>query len=231
MSTSSQVTKLYRTVVDDVTNNVKEAFLDEGVDEQILQELKQLWETKLAASKALEPPAPTDHDIIVTPQNVSVMLPQPIQTKTQEQGILGQSSQHQGGTQYQMSQAAATASMALPAGLFQQQLAALSSNGQLQNITVQQTGNGQYITLSGIPSQQLSHLQQHQLQQPQLAQNLASHILQPQQIHLAQQPIRLQQQPIRLQQQQQQQPKLIQASQLLQQQGQVTLTSQPKPQG
>ena len=33
---------LYKTVVDDVIINVKEAFLDEGVDEQVLQELKQV---------------------------------------------------------------------------------------------------------------------------------------------------------------------------------------------
>ena len=33
---------LYKTVVDDVISNVKEAFLDEGVDEQVLQELKQV---------------------------------------------------------------------------------------------------------------------------------------------------------------------------------------------
>lgn len=33
---------LYKTVVDDVITNVKEAFLDEGVDEQVLQELKQV---------------------------------------------------------------------------------------------------------------------------------------------------------------------------------------------
>ncbi|BFZ12145.1 hypothetical protein BsWGS_15184 [Bradybaena similaris] len=224
MSTANQVTKLYRTVVDDVTNNVKEAFLDEGVDEQILQELKQLWEAKLAASKALEPPTPPDQDIIITPPNVAVTLPQPLHTKTQSQAIHGQPSHIQAATQFQMSQAAATASMALAPGLFQQQLAALSSNGQLQNITVQQTGNGQYITLSGIPQQQLSQLQQQQLsqlqqQQLQQPQNLASHILQPQQIHLAQQQMRLPQQ--------QQQPKLIPASQLIQ--GQLTLASQPKP--
>ena len=35
-------TKLYRTVVEDVINNVRENFLDEGVDDQVLQELKQV---------------------------------------------------------------------------------------------------------------------------------------------------------------------------------------------
>ena len=41
---------------------VRESFLDEGVDEQVLQELKQIWENKLMSSKAVElnpdPPEP-----------------------------------------------------------------------------------------------------------------------------------------------------------------------------
>lgn len=39
-------------------SGVKDAFLDEGVDEQVLQELKQLWEKKLTESKAIEPVEP-----------------------------------------------------------------------------------------------------------------------------------------------------------------------------
>lgn len=35
--------KLYKSVIDDVVNNVREAFIDEGVDEQVLQDLKQVW--------------------------------------------------------------------------------------------------------------------------------------------------------------------------------------------
>ena len=34
--------KVYYSVVEDVISNVREAFLDEGVDEQVLQELKQV---------------------------------------------------------------------------------------------------------------------------------------------------------------------------------------------
>ncbi|GAB6021840.1 hypothetical protein CHUAL_004412 [Chamberlinius hualienensis] len=50
---SANVSQFYRTVIDDVINNVRETFLDEGVDEQVLIELKQVWETKIALSKAL----------------------------------------------------------------------------------------------------------------------------------------------------------------------------------
>ncbi|XP_045450718.1 transcription initiation factor IIA subunit 1 [Melitaea cinxia] len=52
------VMKLYNTVVDDVIAGVRDCFLDDGVDEQVLQELKQLWKTKLTASGAMDPPQP-----------------------------------------------------------------------------------------------------------------------------------------------------------------------------
>lgn len=46
--------KLYNTVIDDVIAGVRDAFLDEGVDEQVLQEMRQVWTSKLMASKAVE---------------------------------------------------------------------------------------------------------------------------------------------------------------------------------
>jgi len=48
------VLKLYHTVIDDVITGVRDHFLDEGVDEQVLQELKQVWTNKLMASRAVE---------------------------------------------------------------------------------------------------------------------------------------------------------------------------------
>lgn len=50
----TSVLKLYNTVIDDVITGVRDAFLDEGVDEQVLQEMKQVWTAKLMASKAVE---------------------------------------------------------------------------------------------------------------------------------------------------------------------------------
>lgn len=50
------VIKLYNTVVDDVIAGVRDCFLDDGVDEQVLQELKQLWKTKLQATGSMDPP-------------------------------------------------------------------------------------------------------------------------------------------------------------------------------
>lgn len=57
----TSVLKLYNTVIDDVIAGVRDAFLDEGVDEQVLQEMKQVWTAKLMASKAVEStPEPSD---------------------------------------------------------------------------------------------------------------------------------------------------------------------------
>jgi len=50
----SSASSLYQSVINDVISNVRESFLDEGVDENVLIELKNLWQQKLEASKAVE---------------------------------------------------------------------------------------------------------------------------------------------------------------------------------
>lgn len=52
----NNVKKIYLTVIDEVLSNVREPFLDEGYDEQLLQELKNMWVSKLNASRALQAP-------------------------------------------------------------------------------------------------------------------------------------------------------------------------------
>ena len=42
-------------MIEDVINGVREAFRDEGVDDAVLLKLKQNWETKISASKAIDP--------------------------------------------------------------------------------------------------------------------------------------------------------------------------------
>ncbi|GFR80043.1 transcription initiation factor IIA subunit 1 [Elysia marginata] len=219
MTTSSQVSKLYHTVVEDVINNVKEAFLDEGVDEQVLQELKQLWESKLAASKALEPPPIEPAELLLAPSTVPMRMPQPILKNTTVEGAAvpqaGQTQQVAGATaqvgqppqrtlQYQPSEAAQAAAMALPAGIFRQHLATVDAGGQIQNIAVQQTGTGQYITLPQFQAQQQSQPIAIQPQQPQVGQHVRIPI-QPQQF-------------LHQQHHQQQPTQIFHASQLLQQQ-------------
>ncbi|XP_055396026.1 TFIIA-alpha and beta-like factor isoform X2 [Bubalus kerabau] len=46
--------KLYRSVIEDVIEGVRDLFAEEGVEEEVLKDLKQLWETKVLQSKATE---------------------------------------------------------------------------------------------------------------------------------------------------------------------------------
>ncbi|CAG9833514.1 unnamed protein product [Diabrotica balteata] len=48
------VVRVYQEVIDDVIAGVREHFLEDGVDELVLQELKQTWETKLMSTKAVQ---------------------------------------------------------------------------------------------------------------------------------------------------------------------------------
>ncbi|XP_055396029.1 TFIIA-alpha and beta-like factor isoform X5 [Bubalus kerabau] len=48
------VAKLYRSVIEDVIEGVRDLFAEEGVEEEVLKDLKQLWETKVLQSKATE---------------------------------------------------------------------------------------------------------------------------------------------------------------------------------
>lgn len=62
--TGHTIADIYKGVINDVISQVKEAFLDENVDVDVLQQLKKEWEDKLAASgsvdldgpKTLQPP-------------------------------------------------------------------------------------------------------------------------------------------------------------------------------
>ncbi|KAK3710401.1 hypothetical protein QZH41_012321 [Actinostola sp. cb2023] len=76
MSNANIVPKLYRNVIEEVIKNVKEAFLNEGVDEQVLQELKQIWENKLLQSRAVDG-IPTDNQ---QPARQQYMYPHIVQT-------------------------------------------------------------------------------------------------------------------------------------------------------
>merc|ERR1712029_31184 len=55
--TMASAANLYHSVINDVITSVRDSFLDESVDENVLQELKTLWENKLTASKTIDPPA------------------------------------------------------------------------------------------------------------------------------------------------------------------------------
>ncbi|KAM9355333.1 transcription initiation factor IIA subunit 1 isoform 2-T2 [Pholidichthys leucotaenia] len=211
---SNPVPKLYKSVIEDVINEVRELFLDEGVDEQVLLELKTLWESKLLQSKAVEGfhteeqaalQAAQQHQVQQVPQVPQVQpVAQPAQTQqvilsppqqTPQQQVIVQDSkiiQHMSATG--MSAAATAATLALPTGVTPyQQL--FSSQGQILQL-VRASNGGQYFIQH--PQQQILLQQQMQpggVQAPVIQQVLAplqgslsqqtGVIIQPQQIVLA----------------------------------------------
>ncbi|KAL1258755.1 hypothetical protein QQF64_009332 [Cirrhinus molitorella] len=54
LSNANTLPKLYLSVIDDVIESIRELFYDEGVDERVLDNLRQLWESKVIQSKAVE---------------------------------------------------------------------------------------------------------------------------------------------------------------------------------
>lgn len=74
----SIVPRFYQSVIDDVITHVHEAFIDEGYDEQILTELKQVWEKKLVESKAIE----RDPEPVITRPMPQSLPPQPVQQQS-----------------------------------------------------------------------------------------------------------------------------------------------------
>lgn len=52
--------KLYQSVIEDTVNASREFFVEEGIDDQVLLELRQSWESKVTASKAIDAPPPQE---------------------------------------------------------------------------------------------------------------------------------------------------------------------------
>lgn len=179
---SNPVPKLYKSVIEDVINEVRELFLDEGVDEQVLLELKTLWENKLLQSKAVEgfhteeqaalQAAQQHHQqpqhvqqvqqvqqVTQPAQSQQIVLPAQQQPQAPQQQVIVQDSkmlQHMSTTG--MSAAATAATLALPTGVTPcQQL--ITSQGQLLQVFRAPNGT-QYI----IPQTQQPILLQQQMQ-------------------------------------------------------------------
>ncbi|XP_077350505.1 TFIIA-alpha and beta-like factor [Festucalex cinctus] len=53
-SGGGEVVKLYLSIIDDVIESMRELFLDEGLGDCVLDDLRHLWETKMMASKTMD---------------------------------------------------------------------------------------------------------------------------------------------------------------------------------
>ncbi|XP_037541663.1 transcription initiation factor IIA subunit 1 isoform X2 [Nematolebias whitei] len=146
---SNPVPKLYRSVIEDVINEVRELFLDEGVDEQVLHELKTLWENKLLQSKAVEGFHSDEQAALQAAQQATqaaqpqqVILP-PQQQAPQQQVIVQDPKMLQHMSATGMSAAATAATLALPTGVTPyQQL--FTNQGQILQV-VRGPNGAQYI--------------------------------------------------------------------------------------
>ncbi|KAL7871354.1 hypothetical protein SRHO_G00063370 [Serrasalmus rhombeus] len=209
---SNPVPKLYKSVMEDVINEVRELFLDEGVDEQVLMELKTLWESKLMQSKAVDGFHTEEQGALQVQQQVQqvqqtqqpsqpqqVLLP-PAPQAPQQQVIVQDPKILQHMTATGMSAAASAATLALPTGVAgvgpYQQL--ITSQGQILQV-VRAANGAQYLIQPQQPimvqQQVLPQMQPGGVQAPVIQQVLAplqgglpqqtGVIIQPQQIVLA----------------------------------------------
>ncbi|XP_032442197.1 transcription initiation factor IIA subunit 1 isoform X1 [Xiphophorus hellerii] len=209
---SNQVPKLYRGVIEDVINEVRELFLDEGVDEQVLLELKTLWENKLLQSKAVEgfhtdeqaalqatqqqqvQHVPQVQQVTQPTQAQQVLLPPQQQQATPQQVIVQDPKilQHMSATG--MSAAATAATLALPTGVTPYQQI-ITSQGQILQVVRAPNGTQYIIQQSQQPIVLQQPMQPGGVQAPVIQQVLAplqgglpqqtGVIIQPQQIVLA----------------------------------------------
>lgn len=171
------VKKIYEGVIEDVINNVRESFLDDGVDDQVLQELKQIWETKLAQTRAVDAPALGDRP--ARPQMYTYYAPTSGQQRA-AQTVVYQAVPAQ---TVQLSTASQQARLAAADVMYQPQGGGIVVPGQNQiyapypvtvlgqpAVQIQQTravgGSGQPIVLTSVPqagsSQQQSVANQQQ---------------------------------------------------------------------
>lgn len=169
---TNTVPKLYRSVIEDVINDVRDIFLDDGVDEQVLMELKTLWENKLMQSRAVDGFHSEEQQLLLQVQQQHQpqqqqhhhhhhhQQAQPQQTvpqQAQAQQVLIPASQQAAAPQVivpdskliqhmnasNMSAAATAATLALPAGVTPVQQI-LTNSGQLLQV-VRAANGAQYI--------------------------------------------------------------------------------------
>ncbi|GMT09512.1 hypothetical protein PFISCL1PPCAC_809 [Pristionchus fissidentatus] len=171
------VNDIYRSVINDVIAQVKEAFLDENIDIDVLNQLKREWEEKIAQSGCVDmdpkPMAPTNSmravnaSAGVQQQPVMVHRPQPqpapqhIQIQPTTQQLLAQQQrmiqQQQLGQQQQLAQQQAQVAAARQQQLLQAQAQAV----QVQ----QQQHQPQFQSIHPLPLQmQMPNMQQYMQQ-------------------------------------------------------------------
>ncbi|OCT65107.1 hypothetical protein XELAEV_18041349mg [Xenopus laevis] len=178
---ANPVPKLYRSVIEDVINDVREIFLDEGVDEQVLMELKTLWESKLMQSKAVDGFHTEEQQLL-------------LQAQQQQQQQQQQHSQHHRVQQHPQQQQAAshqTQQVLIPAThQAQQQQVLVQESKMIHHMTPQGMSAATTLALpAGVTPVQQLITNSGQLLQVVRAANGAQYLIQPQQSMVLQQQV------------------------------------------
>ncbi|XP_071996428.1 TFIIA-alpha and beta-like factor isoform X1 [Engystomops pustulosus] len=131
------VPKLYKSIIEDVIEGVAELFAEEGVDEQVLKDLKHLWETKVIQSKATEGFF-RDHNNV--PQFV-LQLPQHLHQSLHASTVFQGARHLSSFTGSDMSNTGSTGTFTLPPGItypfhLPAGMTVQTASGQLYKVTV-----------------------------------------------------------------------------------------------
>ncbi|TNM99830.1 hypothetical protein fugu_012863 [Takifugu bimaculatus] len=107
--------KVYLSIIDDVIESIRELFLDEGLEDRLVDHLRHLWESKMMQSRAIE-------DLrkgIVNPANFLLQLPANYRRADQEAAasVVIPSSQNIHGFSRLKNNSETLATFSLPAGL------------------------------------------------------------------------------------------------------------------
>uniref|UniRef100_A0A0L8H8K8 Transcription initiation factor IIA subunit 1 n=2 Tax=Octopus bimaculoides TaxID=37653 RepID=A0A0L8H8K8_OCTBM len=135
---SDPVDKFYKSIVEDVVQSSRELFIDEGIDETVLTEMKAAWLKKIQDSKVFEfsKVNRTNADVngygIISPvcsnNNSELFVPSIHLARPRIRGPRS---------------SCTTATIALPYGLYNQQIRDLNNAG----ISLQHNGNGHFLAI------------------------------------------------------------------------------------
>ncbi|XP_036439319.1 TFIIA-alpha and beta-like factor [Colossoma macropomum] len=112
LSNANTLPKLYLSIIDDVMESIRELFLEEGVEERVLEDLRQLWESKVLQSKAVEGFAKD-----INPSNFVLQLPANFSQTLQKPTVVIPAGQHAQSFTTKSSQTGTIATFSLPPGV------------------------------------------------------------------------------------------------------------------
>ncbi|CAP28369.1 Protein CBR-PQN-51 [Caenorhabditis briggsae] len=174
MAHGNGIADIYKSVIADVISNMREAFLDENIDVDVLAQLKKEWEDKVNSSGCVDlesnaaPPAPRQQQPHVAPNPVRPNpIPQrvnPVQQQQQPRTTLA--ALHMGDTPIRMAYTQPGQHQPQQVRMFPQQFQNQLQFPAGQFVVVQQPGG---VPMSLMPNQ-LQHRLMPQVQQQQLQQ-------------------------------------------------------------